>query len=130
LQRANEINARRVAIWNQYNCNLQDWADKHGVLRPFVPASCEHVGHMYHLRFREGEQRTRFINHMKEHQISCVFHYQPLHVSPVGQRFGGFAGQCPVSEHAGECLARLPMYNTLSEDDVARVTNAILEFVP
>ena len=130
LQRASAINARRAAIWNQYNSNLQDWADRHGVLRPFVPPGCEHVGHLYHLRFREGEQRTRFINYMKEHQISCVFHYQPLHVSPVGQRFGGFAGQCPVSEHAGECLVRLPMYNTLSEDDVAWVTNAILEFVP
>jgi len=130
LQRASKINARRAAIWNQYNSHLQDWADRHGVLRPFVPPGCEHVGHLYHLRFREGEQRTRFINHMKEHQISCVFHYQPLHVSPVGQRFGGLAGQCPVSEHAGECLVRLPMYNTLSEDDVARVTNAILKFVP
>ncbi len=128
LQRASEINARRVAIWNQYNSNLQDWADKHGVLRPFVPAGCEHVGHVYHLRFREGEQRTRFINHMREHQISCVFHYQPLHVSPVGQRFGGFAGQCPVSEHAGECLVRLPLYNTLSRADQDRVIGVIHDF--
>jgi dTDP-4-amino-4,6-dideoxygalactose transaminase len=128
LQRANDINSRRVAIWNQYNSNLQDWADKHGVLRPFVPASCEHVGHVYHLRFREGEQRTRFINHMREHQISCVFHYQPLHVSPVGQRFGGFAGQCPVSEQAGECLVRLPLYNTLSRADQDRVIGVIHDF--
>ena len=130
LQRSTAINARRVEIWNRYDAELREWADLHGVMRPHVPAGSEHVGHMYHLRFREGEQRTRFINHMKEHQIYCVFHYQPLHVSPVGQRFGGFAGQCPVSEHAGECLVRLPMYNTLSEDDVARVANAILEFVP
>lgn len=128
LQRASDINASRVAIWNQYDSNLQDWADKHGVLRPFVPAGCEHVGHVYHLRFREGEQRTRFIAHMNELQISCVFHYQPLHVSPVGQRFGGFAGQCPVSEHAGECLVRLPMYNTLKESDLARVIDAVQRF--
>lgn len=130
LQRAPVINARRVALWNKYDSSLKDWADKHGVLRPFVPAGCEHVGHVYHLRFREGVQRTRFISHMKEQQISCVFHYQPLHTSPVGQRFGGFVGQCPVSEHAGECLVRLPMYNTLRENDLARVINSILEFVP
>ena len=130
LQRANGINSRRVAIWNQYDSNLQDWADKHGVLRPFVPAGCEHVGHVYHLRFREGEQRTRFITHMKEHQISCVFHYQPLHVSPVGQRFGGFSGQCPVSEHAGECLVRVPMYNTLNDNDLARIIDTVQHFIP
>ena len=130
LQRANDINSRRVAIWNQYDSDLQDWADKHGVLRPFVPAGCEHVGHVYHLRFREGEQRTRFITHMKEHQISCVFHYQPLHVSPVGQRFGGFSGQCPVSEHAGECLVRVPMFNTLNDNDLARINDTVQRFIP
>lgn len=128
LQRAIDINACRVAIWQNYDNQLRDWADKHGVLRPYVPAACDHVGHLYHLRFREGEQRTRFINHMKERGISCVFHYQPLHVSPVGQRFGGFAGQCPVSEHAGECLVRLPLYNTLSVEDQMKVIEATLSF--
>jgi len=130
LQRATDINARRVGIWNGYDTALRDWADTHGVLRPHVPQGCEHVGHVYHLRFRNIDQRTRFITHMKEREISCVFHYQPLHLSPVGQRFGGFLGQCAVSEHAGECLVRLPMYNTLSESDLARVIDAVHSFTP
>jgi dTDP-4-amino-4,6-dideoxygalactose transaminase len=130
LQRANNINSQRVEIWNRYHRELAAWADKHGVLRPFVPAGCEHVGHVYHLRFQTGDQRTRFIDHMKQRHISCVFHYQPLHISPVGQRFGGSAGQCPVSEHAGECLVRLPLYNTLSDTDQGRVIEALLAFKP
>jgi dTDP-4-amino-4,6-dideoxygalactose transaminase len=130
LQRADNINSRRVEIWNNYHRELAAWADKHGVLRPFVPAGCEHVGHVYHLRFQTGDQRTRFIDYMKQRHISCVFHYQPLHISPVGQRFGGYAGQCPVSEHAGECLVRLPLYNTLSETDQGRVIEALLAFKP
>jgi len=130
LQRADIINSRRVEIWNRYHRELAAWADKHGVLRPLVPAGCEHVGHVYHLRFQTGEQRTRFIDHMKQLLISCVFHYQPLHISPVGQRFGGNAGQCPVSEHAGECLVRLPLYNTLSDADQGRVIEAVLAFKP
>jgi dTDP-4-amino-4,6-dideoxygalactose transaminase len=130
LQRADSINSRRVEIWNRYHRELAAWADKHGVLQPFVPAVCEHVGHVYDLRFQTGDQRTRFIDHMKQRYISCVFHYQPLHVSPVGQRFGGYAGQCPVSEHAGECLVRLPLYNTLSDTDQGRVIEAVLTFKP
>ena len=130
LQRATDINARRVAIWNGYDTALRDWADTHGVLRPHVPQGCEHVGHVYHLRFRNLDQRTRFIAHMNEREISCVFHYQPLHLSPVGQRFGGFLGQCPVSEHAGECLVRLPIHLKLSNDDVLKVIEAICSFVP
>ena len=130
LQRADQINQRRIEIWNHYDHKLAEWADRHGVLRPFVPEGCEHVGHVYHLRFRHGEQRTRFIEHMKEREISCVFHYQPLHASPVGRRFGGYAGQCPVAEHAGECLVRLPLYNTLSEQEQGKVTDAIVQFSP
>ena len=130
LQRADEINSQRVAIWNRYDKGLCDWADRHEILTPFVPNGCEHVGHVYHLRFRESKQRTRFIAHMKESEISCVFHYQPLHASPVGQRFGGFLGQCPVAEHAGDCLVRLPVYNTLTESDQTRVIETAANFTP
>jgi dTDP-4-amino-4,6-dideoxygalactose transaminase len=128
LQRADDINARRLRIWNRYNELLVGWAQQHGVTTPFVPEGCEHVGHVYHLRFRHGEQRTRFIEHMKERQISCVFHYQPLHASSVGRRFGGHAGQCPVAEHAGECLVRLPIYFGLSNSDQSRVIDSVLAF--
>lgn len=130
LQRAEEINNRRIAIWNRYHEQLADWASQHQVQLPVVPEGCEHVGHVYHMRFQNGDQRTRFINHMRERQISCVFHYQPLHSSPIGQQFGGRVGQCPVAEHAGDCLVRLPLYNTLSESDQSRVIDEITHFVP
>ena len=130
LQRADQINAGRIAIWNQYDQELREWADLHGVMRPHVPAGSEHVGHVYHLRFAHAEQRTRFIDHMKSRSIMCVFHYQPLNVSPVGQRFGGFLGQCPVAEHAGDCLVRLPLYNNLTESDQTRVIETTINFTP
>jgi dTDP-4-amino-4,6-dideoxygalactose transaminase len=130
LQRADTINERRIEIWNRYHSQLSAWAAEQSVQTPVIPDGCEHVGHVYHLRFTHAEQRTRFIDHMKSRSIMCVFHYQPLHVSPVGRRFGGFAGQCPVSEHAGGCLVRLPLFNTLNESDQDRVIEAVLDFVP
>jgi len=128
LQRAAEVNTRRVEIWNRYHTGLADWADGHGVLQPVVPDGCEHVGHVYHLRFQTLDQRSRFIEHMKRREISCVFHYQPLHTSPVGQHFGGRVGQCPVAEHAGDCLVRLPLYNNLSKSEQDRVIEAVQQF--
>lgn len=130
LQRAEAINARRIAIWSRYHTYLASWAHDHGTRLPFIPKDCEHVGHVYHLRFMTGNQRTRFIEHMKRHEISCVFHYQPLHISPVGQKFGGQLGQCPVAENAGDCLVRLPLYNTLTDGEQDRVIETVLEFAP
>ena len=128
LQRVEAINTYRVELWNIYDENLGDWANKHGVLRPTIPVGCEHVGHVYHLRFGVGDHRTRFIAHMQNRGISCVFHYQPLHLSPIGKTLGGFIGQCPVSEHAGDCLVRLPLHSLLTLEDHSRVCEAVTEF--
>jgi dTDP-4-amino-4,6-dideoxygalactose transaminase len=130
LERADEINTRRLQIWDRYHTELMQWANENKVTQPHIPKECEHVGHVYFLRFQHGEQRTRFINHMKESNISCVFHYQPLNTSPVGQKFGGFEGQCFVAEQAGECLVRLPLFNSMSDDDQTRVVEAVLTFAP
>jgi dTDP-4-amino-4,6-dideoxygalactose transaminase len=96
------------------------------VRTPHVPADCEHTGHVFHLRFNEGQIRDRFIAHLRESEISAVFHYQPLHLSHVGLKYGGFAGQCPVSEKAGDCLVRLPLFNALTTDEQSRVIEAVL----
>jgi len=130
LQRVEEINTRRIAIWSQYHSQLAAWAHQYGIQLPVVPEDCEHVGHVYHMRFATAEQRSRFIDHMKARHISCVFHYQPLHASPIGQRFGGRVGQCPVAEHAGDCLVRLPLYNTLSKSDQSYVIESTVSFQP
>lgn len=129
LERADEINERRLQIWNRYFSELHDWTGEQTILKPHIPADCEHVGHVFHLRFQTGEVRTRFIQHMNKHGVSCVFHYQPLNISPVGQKFGGRQGQCPVAEQAGECLVRLPLYNSMSDDEQSQVIEAALAFV-
>ena len=130
LERADEINARRLNIWNRYQSELMQWSIENRVIQPHIPKECEHVGHVYFLRLANGEQRTQFISHMKDHAISCVFHYQPLNTSPVGQKFGGYEGQCLVAEQAGECLVRLPLFNSMSDDDQTRVIGAALTFTP
>jgi dTDP-4-amino-4,6-dideoxygalactose transaminase len=72
--------------------------------------------------------RRALIDHLKQRSISSVFHYQPLHLSSMGQRFGGKVGDCPVTEDVSERLLRLPFYNELAREDQDRVIAAIKEF--
>lgn len=130
LLRADDINTRRLQIWNRYHTELSGWARQYGVTTPYVPEGCEPVGHVYHLRFGNLTQRTKFITALKDQQISAVFHYQALHMSPVGQHFGGYVGQCPVAEHASDCLVRLPLFNSMTDDQQSRVIEAVQQFVP
>jgi dTDP-4-amino-4,6-dideoxygalactose transaminase len=47
--------------------------------------------------------------------IHCVFHYVPLHTSPMGRRVGRSAGSMQHTEALSERLVRLPLWVGLEE---------------
>jgi dTDP-4-amino-4,6-dideoxygalactose transaminase len=122
------IQAQRQRIWKYYDQHLRGWAQGRGVGCPVVPAHCEQSYHMYYLVMPSLEKRQALIAFLKSRGILSVFHYVPLHLSPMGQRMGGRNGSCPVSEQKSERLVRLPFYNSLSTDDQDKVIRAVQEF--
>jgi dTDP-4-amino-4,6-dideoxygalactose transaminase len=124
------IQARRQRIWTYYDQQLRGWAQERGIVCPVVPAYCEQSYHMYYLILPTLEKRQTFIAHLKSRGILSVFHYVPLHLSPMGQRMGGRPGSCPVSEQKSECLVRLPFYNSLSQGEQDQVIEAVRQFQP
>lgn len=74
------------------------------------------------------ERRQALISYLNEHNINSVFHYQPLHLSEMGQRFGGEMGDCPVTESVSDRLVRLPFYNDLTEEEQSRVIDRVTGF--
>ncbi len=130
LSRADEIYKQRMNIWNRYHTELETWSLNHNVALPTVPEGCEHTGHVYHLRFQRGDQRDKFIEHLKQLGIYAVFHYQPLHLSTVGRTLGGRDGQFPFTESAGDCLVRLPLFNALTSDEQTYIIESVTTFSP
>ncbi len=130
LERFGAIQARRHAIWSAYAEGLAPWAFEHGVRLPAIPEEAEHTAHLFHLRFADLTTRTRFITHMADAGISTVFHYQSLHLSDVGRRYGGREGQHPVTEDAGDTLVRLPLFESLTGEQVERVISRAVAFRP
>jgi len=123
-----QIQEKRRRVWDYYDRHLGDWARERGIRRPCVPPHCDQAYHMYYLLLPGPEQRTALIEHLKKRGILSVFHYLPLHLSSMGQKFGGKPGDCPVTEKVSERLLRLPFYNTLSELEQEKVVAALLEF--
>jgi dTDP-4-amino-4,6-dideoxygalactose transaminase len=128
LEAREQIQAKRRRVWEYYYEYLGDWAQEHDVRLPIVPGHCEQPYHMFYLLMPSLEQRQALIAHLKARSILSVFHYLPLHLSEMGQRFGGRQGNCPVTEDVSDRLLRLPFYNELTEDDQTYVVTAIKEF--
>jgi dTDP-4-amino-4,6-dideoxygalactose transaminase len=128
LESRDRIQSRRQAIWMRYTKELQDWADRKDIRLPVIPNECEPSYHLFYMLMPDLESRQAFINHLKEHRILAVFHYQPLNLSTMGIRFGSKKGDCPVTESVADRLVRLPFYNGLSEEEQSRVIEAIQSY--
>lgn len=128
LEHRDQIQARRRQVWRYYNEHLAEWARSHDVRVPVVPEDREHPSHMYYLILPSFEQREALIAHLKAQGILSVFHYLPLHLSPMGRLLGGGRDQCPVTESISDRLLRLPFYADLSQHDQAEVVGAVKGF--
>ncbi len=128
LEARAQIQSQRQRIWEYYYDNLEDWAAENGVDLPTVPEYCEQPYHLFHLLLPSLEERQAFIAYLKSNDVASVFHYLPLHLSKMGRRFGGEAGDCPVTEDVSDRLARLPFHNSITEEDQERVVNLVTQF--
>jgi dTDP-4-amino-4,6-dideoxygalactose transaminase len=128
LEASDEIQAARARIWHRYADALDKWALSIDATLPHVPDHCQQPYHMFYVLLPSLEYRTALIEHMRAAGILAVFHYLPLHLSPMGQRHGGRRGMCPVTEDVSDRLLRLPFYVGLSPAEQDDVIDSILGF--
>ncbi|MEW6268676.1 MAG: dTDP-4-amino-4,6-dideoxygalactose transaminase [Thermodesulfobacteriota bacterium] len=122
------IQERRARLWSRYHDGLAGWAAQHAVRTPVVPADREQAYHMYYLLLPSLDARTRLIAHLKRRGILAVFHYLPLHLSPMGRKLGGRPGDCPVAEDVSDRLLRLPMFVALTDAEQDEVIDTVCAF--
>ncbi len=128
IELIDEITARRVALWNQYNELLQPLRERGLLELPHVPEGCVHNGHMFYIKTKDLEERTRLIDFLKESGIWAVFHYVPLHSAPAGLKFGRFAGEDIYTTRESDRLVRLPMFYSLKSVEIEYIVKKVKEF--
>ena len=126
LEKKHKIQEKRKKIWDQYYFKLEQWAKNRGFSMPFVPKNCMQSYHMFYLIMPSLKSRTKFIAHLKKNGINAVFHYLPLHLSPMGKKFNEQNNNCPVTEKIANRIIRLPFYTDL---DINKINfEAIYQF--
>ena len=128
LQRAKMINNDRLRAWNRYYEAFEKLETEGFVERPVVPEGCVHNAHMFYLKLRSLDERTRFIAHLKQNGIMAVFHYVPLHSAEAGLKFGRFNGEDKYTTALSERLVRLPMFYGLRDDELDYIIAKVKEF--
>ena len=128
LEHRDQIQFARRKVWETYLRELSDWALANHVHLPVVPPECEQSYHMFYLVMPSLASRQALISHLGRRGILAVFHYLPLHLSPMGRNFGGREGDCPVTERVADQLLRLPFFTGMTSVEQAEVIAAIRDF--
>lgn len=128
LEQLQEIVKKRLICWQAYQEGFASLQEQ-GVLQcPVVPEGAEHNGAIYYILTGHAEERDALRTFLKSHHIETATHYQPLHCSPAGTRWGRHLLPIGVCEDIERRLVRLPLYEALTVQDVKKVVSAIQAF--
>jgi dTDP-4-amino-4,6-dideoxygalactose transaminase len=127
LEAAEYITAKRKALWSHYCDNLGSLEQRGHLHLPVVPTGCNHNGHIFYILLNSAEEQQALLSKLNKKGINAVFHYQPLHRSPAGARFGRAAGVLKVTDDIASRLVRLPLFSDLSHEQVDHICDEIAE---
>jgi len=135
--RLNTVNAaigrvqlRRLDAWNEarrrlskrYRKELENVRD---IVLPPGDGSMEKA--VYHLFVIRTRLRDQVKNRLADNRIEAGIHYpRPIHLqAPYRQMFGYTEGMFPLSESLSNEVLSLPMFPTLTEDEIVRVCETL-----
>lgn len=126
LEKADQINKARHDVWNYYFNALQEVFKEGRVELPSIPGDCAANAHMFYIKVRDIDVRSKILDILKKQGIGAVFHYIPLHSAPAGLRLGRFHGTDVNTTIESERLIRLPIWYGMQEAEMERVTTAVI----
>ncbi|OQA94548.1 MAG: dTDP-4-amino-4,6-dideoxygalactose transaminase [Bacteroidetes bacterium ADurb.Bin217] len=116
LENLQDIQRRRLEIWNEYRYKILDIRYQF----PVIPEYASNNAHMFYLVCSSLEERTEFITKMKKQGVSPVFHYQSLHASEFYKdKHDGRV--LPHADRYTDCLVRLPLFYEVDEKKVIEI---------
>src|SRR5574344_1494434 len=121
LENIDIIQKKRLSVWNRYREGLSELEKKEYIEFGVIPDECTNNAHMFYIKTKDLDERTRLISYLKENEINSVFHYIPLHSAPAGKKYGRFHGEDKYTTKESERLLRLPMFYGLTAGQVDRV---------
>jgi len=129
IENMRDIQDKRIKIWNRYYDGLSSFEPvsiKKPKL-PLVPKYATNNAHMFYLVCDNVDDRTRFIQHLKDKGILSVFHYLSLHKSSYYEKYSTRKSELPNSDMFSDCLVRLPLFYELTDEQVEYIINTIKE---
>jgi len=128
FEKMDEITEKRLKLFTNYINSLKILEDRNLISLPYIPDNCTINGHILYIMLNDPKTRDGLMHFLKQKEILSVFHYVPLHTSPMGRMYGYGEGDLKVTEFVSERLLRLPYYYDLKDDEQKYIVESIKEY--
>jgi dTDP-4-amino-4,6-dideoxygalactose transaminase len=128
LSRVFAITQDRLCKYEYYKECLHDWAEQNNISLPFIPKGAKHNAHIFYLKFESEDHREAMRQYLIANNIFSTTHYEPLHLSPAGRKYGSFYLEDKNTTFTSKVILRLPLYNELNIKDVEYICYKIKHF--
>jgi dTDP-4-amino-4,6-dideoxygalactose transaminase len=146
------LDALQAAVLRRKLTRLDGWNDERrrlggalrdGLLAGLRAGGCEraielagaelaqgaHTDHVYHQFVVRSERRDELREHLSRCGVASAIHYPtPIHLTEAYAGLGLRSGSLPVSERLAERMCSLPLYPGMSDAELDRVTETVLDF--
>lgn len=129
LERMDDIAGRRRNAFKFYQHHLKPLEDEGLLTLPYIPPECESNHHTFYVLLPDEIHRNKAVEFLRARGIQAVFHYVPLHTSPMGKKLGYSEGSLPVTENVSGRILRLPLFTEITEAEQAEVVEALSVFL-
>lgn len=125
MKRLEEFNAKRKALAHHYFTSFgTDFETLTGAELPVADFTNSNW-HMYHIVLPERVNRAEFMQKMLDLGIGLGYHYRAIHLFTLYRERGFTDGMFPIAERVGKQIVTLPLFPTMTENDVERVVSAV-----
>jgi len=97
---------------------------------PHPPVNSTHVYQMYTIKVKAGKgQRDNLMKHLNQNGVMAKVYFHPVHLSQFYRdKFGYKGGELPVTEKISEQVLTLPMYPSLTKEEINYIADRIATF--
>ena len=127
LEMMDSITECRRILHARYNEELKSLSDNGFIDLNPIPDDCVSNFHMFYLLARSPEVRNKLLDHLQNIGIGAVFHYVPLHSSPVGVEFSKNSN-LPFTDELSNRLLRLPFFHDMTPVEQSTIGETIYSF--
>ncbi len=125
MKRLDEFNAKRAALARHYFQQFgTEFEAQTGAELPVADFENSNW-HMFHLVLPERVERAQFMQNMLDRGIGLGYHYRAIHLFTLYRQRGFTDGMFPVAERIGKQIVTLPLFPSMTENDVERVVTEV-----